>query len=146
MYDRHGVGAGAAIVALGLDLGRAVNVADHQSVRMLLFGLAQLLGRDHIGHGAAGRWLGHEHLLLQRKNGGRLGHETHAAEDDHCRVRFGRLDAQPQRIATEIRQVLNLRRLIIVRQDHGVALYLEFLNVVEKSRVQNTLRGAYRFF
>ena len=44
----------------------------------------------------------------------------HAAENNHVRVRLRRLLREAERIAHEIRHVLNLRHLIVMREDDGV--------------------------
>ena len=49
----------------------------------------------------------------------------HAAENDHVRVGLRRLLRKAERIADEIRHVLNFRHLIIVRENDGVELFLE---------------------
>ena len=48
-----------------------------------------------------------------------------AAEGDHVRLRFRRLEGKAERIAHEIRQFLDLPVLVIVGQDHGVALFFQ---------------------
>ena len=49
----------------------------------------------------------------------------HAAEDDHIRVRLCSLLRETERVAGEIRHVLDFRHLIIVRKDDGVELLFE---------------------
>ena len=49
----------------------------------------------------------------------------HAAEDDHVRIRVGRLLGEPQRIAHVIGDILNFRHLIIVRKNHRVERFLQ---------------------
>ena len=48
-----------------------------------------------------------------------------AAKDDHVCFRLGGLAAQPERVTDEIRDVLNLGALVVVRDDHRVALSRE---------------------
>ena len=56
----------------------------------------------------------------------------HAAENNHVRVRLGRLLREAERIADEIRHVLDFRHLIIVREDDGVELFLEHKNFLRQ--------------
>jgi hypothetical protein len=56
----------------------------------------------------------------------------HAAEHDHVRARLGRLLREAERIAHEIRHVLDFRHLIIVREDDGVELFLERENFLRQ--------------
>ena len=56
----------------------------------------------------------------------------HAAENDHVGVGFCRLLGKSERIAHEIRHVLDFRHLVIVRQDDGVQLLLERKNLLRQ--------------
>ena len=122
LHDLHGVGAGAAYVRFRLDGRRRVHVGHHHGVGVLSLELAQARHRDHVRHGAARALVRHEHRLLRREDDGRLGHEVHAAEqDDLVLVALG--DAgQLQRVAGVVGGVLHLGALVVVGQDHGVAL------------------------
>src|SRR3954465_13588186 len=52
----------------------------------------------------------------------------HATEDDRVRVCSGRLATQPEARAGEVRDVLDLRHLVVVRQDDRVLLLRERAN------------------
>ena len=52
----------------------------------------------------------------------------HAAEHDHLSVGGGGLAGEFERIADEICDVLDLRILVVVRKDHGLALPLQLGN------------------
>jgi 4-hydroxy-3-methylbut-2-enyl diphosphate reductase len=67
----------------------------------------------------------------------------HAAENDHIRVRLGRLLREAERIAHEIRHVLDFRHLVIVREDDGVELLLERENFL-RQRLEPALAIAPR--
>ena len=82
------VGGGAAVVGLGLHLGRGVDVHHHQRARVLGLPGAQLVGVDRVGERAAGVEVGDQHLLLGREDRGRLGHEVDAAEGDRVGARW----------------------------------------------------------
>ena len=92
---------------------------------MLGLPFAQLLGGDRIRQRAAGVGVGDQHALVGTQDRGRLGHEVHTAEDDRVAVGLGRALRQPQRIADVISDVLDLRELVVVGEDHGVALVRE---------------------
>src|ERR1035437_2578196 len=49
----------------------------------------------------------------------------HTTENDHIGRRLGGLLRETERIADVIRHVLNLRHLIVMREDDGVQLFLE---------------------
>ena len=89
--DLHGVGGGAAVVGLGLDLGRRVHVHDDQRARMLGLPRAELVGGDRVGERAAGLEVGQQDGLLRGEDRSRLGHEVDAAEGDHVAAGGGRL-------------------------------------------------------
>ena len=54
----------------------------------------------------------------------------HAAEHDRVRTGVRRLAGEPQRVAHHVRDVLDLGALVVVREDHGVALGGERANLV----------------
>ena len=58
----------------------------------------------------------------------------HAAEHDDIRAGPRRLLRQAERIADEIRHVLDFRHLVIVREDDGVELFFERVNFLGKRR------------
>ena len=56
---------------------------------------------------------------------GRFGHEKNTRKNDHVRSGNSSLLRELQAIAHKIREVLNLRFLVIVRQYHGIHLPLQ---------------------
>ena len=120
--DLDGVGRRAADVGLGLHLGGGVDVGDDDGAGVLGLPGAQLVGGDRVGQRAAGVRVGDQHGLLGREDLRRLGHEVHAGEDDRGGV-AGRGDAgEGERVADVVGDVLDLRRLVVVRQEDGVLL------------------------
>ena len=85
----------------------------------------ELVGRAAVGERAAGLEIGHHHLARGIQDLRRLGHEVDAAEGDH--VGFHLLGGlrELERVADEIGEVLDLGFLVVVGQDHGVALALD---------------------
>ena len=69
-------------------------------------------------------------FLSGRQDRSRLGHEVDAAEDDHVGVGGGRLAREPERVADEVGDVLDLGQLVVVGEDHGVALGRERAHLV----------------
>ena len=124
-----GVAGGDADVAFRLDLGRGVDVAHRKRAGMLRLERAQLLAGNHVGHRTARRRVRNEHDLGRIQDGGRLGHEIDAAEDDHVCLDLRGLARQLQRVAGEVGNVLHLRPLVVVREDDGVALRLQRANL-----------------
>ena len=66
--------------------------------------------------------------LLRRKDIRRLRHEPYPAEHDHLGIRPRRLPRQAERIPREIRDLLDLLRLIKMRQNHRFPLPLQTLD------------------
>ena len=83
---------------------------------------AQLVGGDRVGQRAAGVEVGDQDALVGRQDRRGLGHEVDAAEHDHVGVGVRRLLGEPERVADVVGHVLDLGQLVVVRQDHGVAL------------------------
>ena len=128
--DLHGVRGGAAEVGLRLDLGGGVHVHHHDRPGVLCLPGSQLVGGDGVGQRAAGPQVWQQHGLLGTQDRRRLGHEVHAAEGDHRRVAGSGLTGERERVPEEIRHVLDLRALVVVRKDDRVALAGEFANLV----------------
>ena len=77
-----------------------------------------------VGERAAGGEVGHHDLARRIQDLRGLGHEVDAAEGDHVALHLlGRL-SELERIADEIREILDLGLLIVVGEDHRVALAL----------------------
>jgi hypothetical protein len=122
VHDLDRVGGGAADVALGFHLGGGVDVGDHRGAGMLGLPGAQLVGVDRVGQRAAGAGVGDDHPLVRGQELGGLRHEVDPGEDDRrLRCRGGE-PGERQRVPDVIGDVLDLGPLIVVRQDHRVAL------------------------
>ena len=92
----------------------------------------ELLRRARILEAAPGIHVGQYDDFLGRKDLGRVGHELHAAKGNHVGVRVRRHLRQLQAVAHEIGKILNLRLLIIVRQDDGIALFAQPVDLGEQ--------------
>jgi len=99
---------------------------------ILLEPAGELLRRAAVGQGTAGVQIGEQHLLVGVQDLGRLGHEVNAAEDDHLGLGGGRLLRELQRVAHEIRDVLDLRVLVVVGEDHRVQLLAQALDPAQE--------------
>src|SRR5262249_15852888 len=119
---RAGVARGAAVIRQRLHLGRGVDVADDDRVGVFGLPTRQRLRVNARSQRAPGLEIGNQHGAVGREDGGRLGHEVHAGEHDHVRVRGGSLLREPERVADVVRDVLHLGHLVVVGQDHGVSL------------------------
>ena len=81
------------------------------------------LRRATVGQRAPRALVRHQHQLVRIKDLGRFGHEMHPRENDHIGVgAFGVL-RQLQRVADRVGHVLDVRLLVIMRQDDGVKFF-----------------------
>ena len=127
------IARGADDVAERLHAGGAVDVADDLVVRIALQPLRELVGRAAVGERAAGVQVRQQDLLVRVQDLRGFRHEMDAAEYDHLRARLRRLLRELERIAHEIREVLDLRVLVVVGEDHRVELAAEPFDPIQKS-------------
>ncbi len=127
--DLDRVAARAAIVAHGLQLQAGVDVGDHHVVGVLLAPGPEHRRRAAIDQRAAGCAIREDHRPVRVEDLGGLGHEPDPAEHDHVLLALGRLARERQAVAHEVGDVLNVGVLVVVRQDHGVALFAEALDL-----------------
>jgi hypothetical protein len=98
-------------------------------IGMLRAERGELVGRAGILQAAPGVEIGQHHDLFGAEDLGRFGHELDPAKGDHFGIGGRRLARQFQRIADEIGQVLDFGLLVIVRQDHGLALLAQAVDL-----------------
>jgi hypothetical protein len=85
----------------------------------------ELVGRAAVRERAARRQVRDHHGTLRIEDLRGLRHEVDAAERDDVALDPLRGLGQGQRVAHEVGQILHLRLLVVVGQEHGVALALE---------------------
>ena len=120
--DRLRARTGDDDVGQRLHLGRAVDVGQRDVVGVRGAKRGEFFRRTGILQAAAGVDIGQHHDLFRAQDLGGLGHEPHSAKGDDLGIGRGGLAAQFKRIADEIGQILQFRLLIIMRQDHCLAL------------------------
>ena len=130
-HHLHGVAGRAADVGLGLHRCGRVDVADDDGPGVLGLPCAQLVDGDRVGERAAGAGVRDEHGLVRREDLGRLRHEVHTTEDDRRGRRLRGDPGQGQRVARVVGDVLDLGQLVVVRQQHRVALPCQFADLGE---------------
>jgi len=86
-------------------------------------------GRTAVSQGAARVQIGEQHEFAWVQDLGRFGHEQHAGKHDNVRFSGGRLPGKLQAIAHKIGQILNLRFLVVMREDHRIHLGLQALDL-----------------
>jgi hypothetical protein len=92
------------------------------------------------GQRAAGEQVGDQHALVGAEHLAGLGHEVDARLHDHVRVGLGRLSRQPKAVAHVVADAVeDLRRHVVVGQDHRVSLALERVDAVDQGRVEPPL-------
>ena len=75
---------------------------------------------------------GQEDLFVRVQDLRRLGHEVDAGEDDDVGVGPGRLAGETERVADVVGDVLDVGLLVIVREEDGVLLALQPLDLLEQ--------------
>ena len=104
----------------------------------------ELVGRARILEAASGIEIGQHDDLLGRENLGGIGHELDPAESDHIGIGRRRLAAEFEAVPDEIGEVLDFGALIIMRQDHRIALLAQTVDLgadVEAGEVYAGLGG-----
>ena len=134
--DVDGVRRRAADVGLGLHRRGRVDVADDDGAGVLGLPRPQLLGGDRLGQAAPGAFVGDQHRLVVAEDLGRLGHEVDAAEHDRRRLGLRRDPGQAERVADVVGDVLDLGELVVVGEDHGIALPGELADLLSPVRRQ----------
>ena len=120
----HRVRRGADDVAQRLHRGAAVDVGDHLRARVLLRTprTRRAGSRRRASSPPRGRA---PRRSVRVQDLRRLGHEVDAAERDHVAVAFVAACASCERVADEVREVLDLGLLVVVGEEDRVALFLE---------------------
>ncbi len=124
-HHLHGIGRGAGNIAFGFDFCGSIDITDNGGARQLLLLFAQLRRSDHIGHGAAGVYFRQEHRLLRGQDEGALRHKVDTAKNYYFSIAARCLPGEAQGVAHIIGNFLNLRRLVGMSQDHGMAFFLQ---------------------
>ena len=101
---------------------------------------AELVRRARILEAAPGVHVGQNDDLLRAEDLGGIGHELDPAEGDDLGVGLGRLAAQLEAVADEIGEVLQFGLLVVVRQDDGVALLAQAVDLGAQVRAGGVLR------
>ena len=107
---------------------------------------AQIFGRRGVGELAAGQQVRQQHGARRIDDLRRLGHEVHAAEvDDVGVLDLRRHQRQLERVADEIGDLQDLRPVVVVRDDHRVALLLQRADlVVQRLELADVLLACIR--
>jgi hypothetical protein len=89
---------------------------------MIFYKLTELIGRARVGQRTARIQIRQNNLLGWVENLGRLGHEMDAGEYDNVSFGIRCLPGEPERVSDIVRQVLDLRLLIVVGEENSVLL------------------------
>ena len=92
----------------------------------------ELARRAGVFKAAPGIHVGEDHCLLGAKDLGGVGHELDPAKRDHVGIGRRRLARQFKAVAHEVGDVLNVGRLIVMREDHRVLLLTEAVDFGEQ--------------
>jgi hypothetical protein len=92
----------------------------------------ELVGRAAVGKAAPCLQVRQENELVRVEDLRRLGHEMDAGENDDLGLGGRGLLAEPQAVADEVRDILDVGILVVVRQDHGVHFAPEAIDFTEE--------------
>src|SRR5579875_393306 len=95
---------------------------------------AELLRGDRLGERASGIDIGNEHCSVLSENRSGLGHEMHAAEDDDLMLAGGSLTRERKGVTGAICHILDLRALVVVGKDEGIALARQHAHLLLQRR------------
>ncbi len=130
--DLHGVGRRAADIGFRLDRGARVHVRHDRHAGIFFAQRAHVGGGDRFGERTAGARIGHDDRAMRVEDLRGLAHEVHAAHHDDVGVDAACFARELQRIADDVgHAVEDLRRLVVVREDHGVAFAFEAIDRID---------------
>ena len=108
---------------------RRVHIAHHGNARIAVAQEADIFRGNRGCKRAPCLEIRNQNRFLRAEKLCGLGHEVDAAQDNDLGVSPGCLTGEGQRVASEISDpVEDLRRLVVVSQDDGVALTFELVN------------------
>ena len=124
--DSVDVARGHTHVALGLHVGRAVDVTDHGGVGVERFEFSHAVAVNGIGQGATRAAIRHDDGGFGRKDFRGFGHEHDSDKHDDLRLRLFRHEAEVIGVTLEVAHTVNDLRLDVrVRQDDGVFFFFQ---------------------
>ncbi len=140
LHHLHRVRRGATDVALRLHVGGGVDIGDDRHAGETLAQEADVLAGDRGGERAAGTQIRNQHDLVGVQEFRGLGHEVDAGLHDDAGLGLGGLARELQRVADEIGDaIINLGRLVIMREDDGVARLLRLVDRLHIGREERPL-------
>ena len=130
--DLQRVARGAADVGFRLHRRRGVDIGDDGHAGIALAHQPHVLRGDGVGQRTAGREVRDQHGLFRVQQLGRLGHEVHAGQHDDVGIDLGGFARQQQAVADDVGDAVeDFRRLVVVREDDGVAASLQLEDGVD---------------
>ncbi len=137
LYHLQRVGRGAADVHLRLHVGRCIDIGHDRHAGETLAQQPHVGAGDARSQRAAGALVRDQDRLVRIEDLRGLRHEVHAALNDDVGLYFRGLDRELQRVAADVGDAMeNLRRLVVVRQDHRAAHSLQFVDRLDGGRHQ----------
>src|ERR1044072_1333631 len=130
--DYFGITAGNDHITQSLDTRTAVDIADYHMIRMLFFELFNKRRRATIAQGRTRLQIRDHNLFSGVEDLGCFSHEMHTRKNDHvCTGLFGLL-SQAQTIADIVGYILDIRFLVVMRQQNSILFLFEPFNLGEK--------------
>ena len=82
----------------------------------------KFIDRDHVGHRTTGVNIGHDHFLAGGNDRRRFGHKINSAKNNEAGCGLGCLKGKAERVPDIVGNVLDLRQLVVMRQDDCLPL------------------------
>ena len=130
--DRLCAAAGHDDVGQRLHFGRAVDIGQCDMVRMRFSKRAEFTGRARIFQRAARGHVRQNNRFLRAQNFRRFGHEFDATEGNDIGIGFRRALTQFKAVTNEIREILNFGLLLIMREDDGITVFFQPVDLCEQ--------------
>ena len=130
--DRDRVPRSAAVVRLGLHVGRGIHVGDHDAVRMRRAPGAHVGRLNRGGQRTARGAVGNEDALVGVRDRRGFRHEMHTANHQDRGIELRGATGHLQRVGHDVGEVLDFRTLIVVCEDRGTASDAKFIDLREE--------------
>lgn len=101
-------------------------------IRVLRAEASERLGGAAIGKGTARPYIRHHDFARWVEDFRALGHEMHAREKDEISARSTRRSRKLQAVTDEVRDILDIRLLVVVSEKHGVFELLKPFDFLKK--------------
>src|ERR1700754_2554343 len=148
-HDLFSVGRSADDVAQRFHLRSTVDIRNYNMIGMLVLKRLEQITRCRISQRTTRFQIRQHDLLRGIEYFGSLRHKMHTCKNDQVRGCLFRLLSQTQTIPKIIGNILDIRPLVIMREDDRILFLLQFLDLQKKvqlGRNSNIQKSPGRYF